>query len=379
MALPPPSAIPSPEEQNITVSTAGLDPEYSVAIDSDRRTYAPGEDVWVTVQLITRPPVTPTKKKFKVGGSVVLSGEERVSVLDSLAGTVQIFKPVVVFLEGSTQIQRWRVRLQLPDDVPPSCELGAIAPCGLVSYVITSRVQISQGPLITSAKRIRVVSSNILADARAADVPGVMLQPSSFFSLWCARCIKPDDEPAPELRVTLQNSQSSFRPGEHIKYRVLLRGSAAKGGATKMPRIDSLNVSIWRVRWFSDSRGREATVNEIVKPPQTVDFSGSAAGILPVDFQGSVCVPLGIAPTVRSILLSNDYDLVVKVYIGRGEVGSIQVPITVFRDVEGNFLSPAFSPQKLFAGSHRASSVDVHNGIVVGDGEEEEMEELALT
>jgi len=356
-------------------------PEYSIRLAPEKTTYAPGDDIFVNVQLVINPPVTPTRK-FIVGGTVALIGEEKATVVEGVSGTAQLLKPVVVFLEGSTPVQGWRVRLQLPEDVLPSCELGAVPPCGSVVYLVTCRLQIAQGPLVTSAQRIRVVSSRMLTDAKAADVPGVVMIRESWRDV-CTWCMpKKELEHPPELRVTLHNSQASFRPGESIKYRVVLRGSAPKGGSFVLPRIDALEVSIWRAKWFSDGRGSEISDSEIVKPPQAVDFSGSAAGMLPVDFRGSVTVPLGLAPTVRGILVSNDYDLVVKVYSANRECGSILVPITVFRDLEGTHFSPTLQAARSWTGSHHPDAGEADfmvHGAAVGFDEDEEMDELALT
>ena len=58
--------------------------------------------------------------------------------------------------------------------------------------------------------------------------------------------------------------------------------------------------------------------------------------------------------------------------IGGRECGIIEIPITVWRDVEGNFLSPSFSPNL------RSINVDLestHGADGTADGLEEEDDE----
>lgn len=285
---------------------------------------------------------------------------------------------------------------------------------------------------LTGSKRIRVVSSPSMAEVKGADVSGYLVDRKSFLKRIQSCCVTTVDTSSsyllrkemstasdgtgggyssrgsrlglshsstggvlnngltssgsekssttPEFRVQVP-VKTSFRCGEHMKYIVKIRGDGPNGRSQgrAFSRVDGLKVWIRRQRWFSDGHGNEATEVDYAKQPQYVDFSGSAAGALPVEFAGSITVPLGIPPTSRGSILSNEYDLVVQVIVKGRECGTIDVPITVWRDAEGSFLSPAFSPS--LAGV-QIQMESAHGGDGVDDEDEEEeskMQQLALS
>ena len=337
---------------------------YEVLLNSDKRTFAPGDDVWVTVQLKARSGQSLAEDPTIFGGSVALVGEERTTLVGGSMHTSSIFDPILVYLESGVASTMWRINLKLPNDIPPSCDLGAIPPCGIVLYVLTARLQIpgtgnASQPLVGS-KRIRVVSTASMSQMKAADVTGNIVDNTSP-SLCCfgtpnvadprasSAGLKRADsgvlsKTAPEFRVQVL-SKTSFRCGEHLKYRVTVRGQGPNGKSLdrKFNRIDGLRIWIRRQRWFTDGKN-EATTSDAAKQPQIVDFTGSAAGVLPMDYDSNISIPLGIAPTARGSILSNEYDLVVELLISGRQCGVVEIPITVWRDAEGNFLLPSFSP-----------------------------------
>ena len=70
---------------------------------------------------------------------------------------------------------------------------------------------------------------------------------------------------------------------------------------------------------------------------------------------------------------STEY-LVIELLIAGRQCGLVEIPITVWRDAEGSFLSPAFSPNL------RAVKVNMestHGGDGTGDDEEERSEDEA--
>ena len=398
---------------------------YDVILKSDRRTFAPGDDVWVTVQLKPTASNVNIEEGVLFGGSVGLMGEERTTLPGNITASNSIFDPVVVFLEPSAPSTMWRVNLKLPNDIPPSCDLGAIPPCGIVLYLLNARLQIpgsgsnNQNSTYTASKRIRVVSTPKMAQMKAADVSSFVVDNLKWNFLCCSSAsstavsrqdskgfdsvlkntqngggagsfrrnnqmtegsppppstthslIQPPFKNAPEFRVIVPN-KTSFICGEHLKYRVTVRGQGPNGRSIgrKFSRIDGLRVWIRRQRWFSDGRGNEAVSVDAAKKPQIVDFTGSAAGVLPADFEGSVSIPLGIAPTCRGSLLSNEYDLVVELLVSGRECGIIEIPITVWRDAEGNVISPSFSPNLRGISINMES---IHGLDGTGEDEEEE-------
>lgn len=279
-------------QQPNTAEASPSDLPFVVSLESEKRTFAPGDDVWVIVSIRnngTNNPPTPSKARL-TRGSVVLVGEERTGIVKQgrlMEGNVAIFEPVIVYLEGST-IPRWRVCLKLPNDVPPSCELGAVPPNGSVIYVITARLSIGKNSA-SASNRIRVVSSRAMLKTKPADAEGAVLDKAPMCTMPCFPAIFTSSPDAPEWRVMI-TSKCSFRPGEHIKYRTTIRGNGPRGSSSKFNRIDGLRVSIRRSRWFSDGHGHDVSpVSDFVKPPQLVDFSASAAGSLPIDFQGEFC------------------------------------------------------------------------------------------
>ena len=302
--------------------------DYEIVLKSERRTFAPGDDVWVTVQLKAPPGRSLAEDPSMYGGSVGLVGEERTTLPGGAIGSTSIFPPLLVYLEASAAATMWRVNLRLPEDIPPSCDLGAIPPCGMVLYVLTARIQIpgsgSAKPALVGSKRIRVVSTPKMAEMKAADVSTYVVDNLTWRFFCCTRpspvqknygsqagqsqdaAGSPTAKNAPEFRVMVPN-KTSFRCGEHLKYRITVRGQGPNGRSAdrKFSRVDGLRVWIRRQRWFSDGRA-EATTIDSAKRPQVVDFTGSAAGVLPVDYESNVSIPLGIAPTTRGSLLSNE-------------------------------------------------------------------------
>lgn len=80
------------------------------------------------------------------------------------------------------------------------------------------------------------------------------------------------------------------------------------------------------------------------KHPQDMIFRDSAARFLPIDIDGTIGIPLGIEPTCRGSLMTNEYDLVVELLIEGRPHGEAEIPIIVYRDVEGIVMCPTFSP-----------------------------------
>ena len=357
--------------------------DYEVVLNTERRTFAPGDDVWVTVQLRRTSGAAITADSSLYGGSVGLVGEERTTLPGGMMGSSSIFEPILVYLEASAATTMWRVNLRLPADIPPSCDLGAIPPCGMVLYVLTARIQVpgagNKIPPLTASKRIRVVSTPKMAEMKAADVSGYVVDNLTFRFFCCTRPpVMRQQETSqmtleantPEFRVVIPN-KTSFRCGEHLKYRITVRGQGPNGKSVdrKFSRVDGLRIWIRRQRWFSDGRN-ESTSSDAAKQAQVVDFTGSAAGVLPVDYESNISIPLGIAPTTRGSILSNEYDLVVELIISGRECGMIEIPITIWRDVEGNFLSPSFS-QTLR--TIKVNMESTHNGDGCAEDEEEKI------
>ena len=268
----------------------------------------------------------------------------------------------------------------------------------MVLYLVTVRLQeMSGGPMASATHRIRVVRGTVTTPPQVTvegvvfrEEPWILRALSSCGTVWStpktfevplsleSRHLSPIPG-QPELSVTLLNG-SAFKPGDHLKYRMKLLGEGPHGTSKILSRVDGLRIWIRRVRWVSDGGGREASANEVAKPPQTVDFSSGAGGVLPVDFDGSLTIPLGIAPTVRGSLLTNEFDFVVEVLKGARSRGQVEVPITLYRDLENttsNFASPTMRP----------TPYKVNSAVHHGDGTEgseaddpaEEMGELMLT
>lgn len=332
---------------------------------AERTTYAPGDKIWVNVTL-QRPDSPPP-----YAGTVALFGDERTTLLNGQTQSVGIFEPVVAELEPNAQGE-WRVSLDLPKDIPPSCDLGAIPPNGLVMYVLTAKmsktVTLDQS---TCTRKIKVVSMPQMAHAGEAASVGFLVPPKQAFRgvpQWCSAVRREDANQrlgsedmafvrqccldtrvalgTPEFRVTIPD-KTSIRCGEHLLYRVEIRGTGPSGKALghQFARIKAIRVWIRRTRTFSNGAGLDNELQDVAKQPQWVDFVGGQGGVLPVGFDSQIAIPLGMAPTVRGSLVTNEYDLVVEVLsLGNRVIGALDVPITVWRDVEGNLGQPAFSP-----------------------------------
>ena len=86
---------------------------------------------------------------------------------------------------------------------------------------------------------------------------------------------------------------------------------------------------------------------------------------------GSVTIPLGIAPTARGSILSNEYDLIIEIVKSKTLRGTLEMPITVYRDVENALTSPSFSPH--LRGLKYSHIVDAAlNSTSVGEEEDED-------
>lgn len=347
-----------------------LEPNLLLLV-AERRTYAPGDKIWVNITL-QRPSAPPPYT-----GTVALCGDERSTLLNGQTQSVQVFEPVIVQLEPS-QEGVWHVALDLPADIPPSCDLGAIPPSGLIMYVLTAKLNKTMSlDQSTCTRKIKVVSMPQMAHAKEAELVGFLLppkrQPISSYLLMCGGkrertedangrlgsedmafvrecCLQTrtsnTTDNRPEFRVTVPG-KTSIRCGEHLNYRVDIRGLGPSGKSTSshFAKIKAIRVWIRRTRMFCDGNGQDNELQDVAKQAQWIDFVGGLGGVLPVGFESQIAIPLGMAPTVRGSLVTNEYDLIVEVLNLKNKViGTLDVPITVWRDVEGNLSQPAFSP-----------------------------------
>jgi hypothetical protein len=390
-------------------------------LETDGRSFVPGDDVWVTVRLKNPTENLNTSNgngnnnnnnnnnngivnKMGVRGSVALVGEERTQLPGGWAGSCSVFDPIQVFLESS-KVGEWRVKLKLPNDIPPSCELSAVPPSGIILYVVTARLQenLQDKTFMTASQRIKVVRGSVLTQPNIT-VEGIVLPPPpwwfsiSKFILPCCTSYSdsqdsylaggtapppienlnliPPTAPHPVISITLING-SAFKPGEHVKFKLKIRGENPNGGSRILSRVDGFRLWIRRSRWVSDGQGHEMTVYEVAKPPQIVDLSEGASGILPIEYNGSLTIPLGIAPTVRGSNLTNEFDLVIEIIKNRYKQGIVEVPITTYSDVEGAV--------NVFGPSPHIKPYRFNSDVLKGDGIEgseaddpDELQELAL-